>query len=39
MSVDGIAMIRAYRALYRQFEDSLNDQQQFELAYALHKRA
>lgn len=27
------------RALYRQFEDSLNDQQQFELAYALHKRA
>ena len=27
------------RALYRQFENSLNDEQQFELAYALHKRA
>lgn len=27
------------RALYRQFENSLDDQQQFELAYALHKRA
>ncbi|WP_299450833.1 TniQ family protein [uncultured Serinicoccus sp.] len=27
------------RALYRQFENSLNDKQQFELAYALHKRA
>lgn len=27
------------RALYRQFETSLDDQQQFELAYALHKRA
>jgi len=27
------------RALYRQFETSLNDEQQFELAYALHKRA
>lgn len=27
------------RALYRQFESSLNDEQQFELAYALHKRA
>lgn len=27
------------RALYRQFENSLDDHQQFELAYALHKRA
>jgi hypothetical protein len=27
------------RARYRQFEDSLDDRQQFELAYALHKRA
>lgn len=27
------------RAHYRQFEGSLNDQQQFELAYALHKLA
>lgn len=26
-------------ALYRQFENSLNDEQQFELAYALHKCA
>lgn len=27
------------RARYRKFESSLTDQQQFELAYALHKRA
>ncbi len=27
------------RAHYRQFEESLDDHQQFELAYALHKRA
>ena len=27
------------RAHYRQFADSLDEQQKFELAYALHKRA
>lgn len=27
------------RALYRQFENALDEQQQFELASAVHKRA
>jgi len=35
----GITPTAKDRAMYRKFDSSLNEEQQFELAYALHKRA